>query len=76
MPNRSLQPIAKFEEKVLVAPGILVSPQEFEARFSGIDLDAARKKLTPGAFQAIMRFAGMIPGHPDTDVVEIGEIPE
>ena len=61
---------------VLVAPGIMVRPDEFEERYGGIDLQGLKARMTPAIFKAFVRHIGSIPGRPDLDVDEISTIPE
>ena len=61
---------------VLVAPGIMVRPDEFEERYGGIDLQGLKARMTPAVFKAFVRHIGSIPGRPDLDVDEISVIPE
>lgn len=61
------------EATVVVAPGIMVSPQEYEQRYQGIDLTSIRQRMPPDLFRDFVRYIGSIPGHPDTDAELWGE---
>jgi hypothetical protein len=60
-----------------VAPGIVVSSEEYERRFGGIDLDTFRRTMPAEVFAAFVRHLGAIDGRGDqTDVVEISSVPD
>jgi len=61
---------------VVVAPGIMVRPNEYEERYGGIDLEGLRDRMTPALFRAFVRHIGAVPGRPDLDVNEIARMPE
>lgn len=52
----------------IVAPGVAVRASEYEARFSHLDLEALRRRLTPAALRAFVRHIGIIQGPEDVDV--------
>ena len=62
--------------RVVVAPGIVVSSDEYERRFQGIDLDTARKRMSHEVFKVFVRYLGIIPGDPRLNISEISSIPE
>lgn len=59
-----------------VAPDVIVSPREYQERYSGIDLEHFRNRMPAELFAAFVRYMGLIPGHPDLDVSQIATIPE
>ena len=59
-----------------VAPGVIVSRDEYEERYGCLDLERYRQAMSPDVFEAFVRFIGGIPGRPDVDIVEITSMPE
>lgn len=48
--------------RILVAPGVTVGPDEYRARFVGVDLDGFRARVDPAVFQTFVRFFGQVTG--------------
>lgn len=69
-------PPSKRMDAVVVAPGIIVWADEYEERYSGIELEGFRQQMSPGLFKAFVRHIGSIAGHPDLDISEITVIPD
>jgi hypothetical protein len=59
-----------------VAPGIVVSAEEYERRFGAFDLEAFRRGMSPEVFLAFVRHLGAIDGGDHTDVVRISATPD
>lgn len=59
-----------------VAPGIIVSPNEYQRRYGALDLERCRNSMTPEVFKVFVRFIGSVPGSPDLDVVKMTTPPE
>ncbi len=59
-----------------VAPGIVVSPEEYERRFGSFDLEGFRQAMPPELFLAFVRHLGAINGGDDTDVVRSTAVPD
>ena len=54
-----------------VAPSIIVSNEEYERRFSGIDLELFRASMPPAVFDAFVRHLGVIDGSDQLDIVDL-----
>ncbi len=64
-------------DTTLVAPGLLMSVVESEARFGDLPLDEYRARMSPEAFATFVRFAGLVSsGGPRLDMVRFTEVPE
>ena len=61
---------------VVVAPGIVVGSDEYEQRYSGIDVEQYRQQMSPELFKAFVRYIGFIPGTPDLELGDIVSTPE
>jgi hypothetical protein len=59
-----------------VAPGFVAPAEEYEQRFTGVDLEGLRARMSPEVFTAYIRFLGVIPGKADLDIVEIARLPD
>jgi hypothetical protein len=59
----------------IIAPGIAISVEEYERRFSGIYLDELRSRMPAQIFEAFVRHLGAIPGNSNLDVVAISSVP-
>lgn len=57
------------------ARGLVVSPDENQARFGALPMDAIKARMDPALFEVFSRFAGLIPSHDNLNVVEITELP-
>lgn len=55
----------------VVAPGIVVSEDEYQRRFSAINLAVLRQALSSEAFEVFVRHMGAIEGNEYIDVIEI-----
>lgn len=51
-------------ERVIVAPGVVVSQEDFQTRFGGLNLDDLRKRMPPEVFTAFVRHIGSIKSIP------------
>ena len=61
---------------LLVAPGVMVSDDEYKQRYDGINLQQFRQQMPPSLFKVFVRHIGSIRGHANLDVNEITTIPE
>jgi len=61
---------------IVVAPGIVVSGDEYEQRYGDIDLEQYKQQMSPELFKAFVRHIGRIPGTPDLDLADIVATPE
>lgn len=64
------------ETWTIVAPGIMMRTNEYQERFSGIDLDSFKQKMDPKLFAAFVRHLGTVSGRDDLDIDELSQIPE
>jgi hypothetical protein len=62
--------------RITVAPGIVMSPDEYQERFQDIDLEQVRKRMNPEIFRAFVRYMGLIPGDPRVNIAQISSIPD
>jgi hypothetical protein len=60
----------------VVAPGVVVTQDEYTQRYSAIDLERYRKAMPPEVFRTFVRFIGAVPGRSDLDVVQMTTPPE
>jgi hypothetical protein len=60
----------------MVAPGIVMSSDEYQERFQDIDLEQVRKRMNPEIFKAFVRYMGLIPGDPRVNIAQISSIPD
>lgn len=67
---------ARASDQMLAAPGVLMTRDEFAARFGGFPLDEYRARMTPEAFRVFVRFAGLVPAGPSLDLVQTSRLPE
>ena len=56
-----------------IAPGIIVRPSDYEARFAALDLASLRTSLTPEVFKAFVRHVGVLQGIDQVDVEDLLE---
>ena len=63
------------EERILVAPGMVVGRAEYDLRFAGLDIDRLRRSMAPALFEAFVRHIGVIPGHPNLDINAVTDVP-
>jgi hypothetical protein len=73
-PKRHLS--AAESQMQFLAPGVLMSSAEIESRFGGVPLDDFRRRMSPEAFAAFVRFAGLVPGRDELNMVRISNLPE
>ena len=59
------------EEWRNVAPGIIVSASEYEARYGHLDLTDLQRRMTPAVFNAFVRTIGSIASSSNFDVNEL-----
>jgi hypothetical protein len=62
--------------RIMVAPGIVMSSEEYQERFQDIDLEQVRKRMNPEVFKAFVRYMGLIPGDPKVNIAQISSIPD
>jgi hypothetical protein len=62
--------------RIMVAPGIAMSSNEYQERFRDIDLEQVRRRMSPEIFKAFARYMGLIPGDPRLNIAEVSSIPE
>jgi hypothetical protein len=62
--------------RIMVAPGIVMSSDEYQERFQDIDLEQVRKRMNPEIFKAFVRYMGLIPGDPRVNIAQISSIPD
>lgn len=55
----------------VVAPGMIVRPAEYEARYGSLDLASLRERMEPPVFLAFVRSIGTIGSIPNTDVNDL-----
>ena len=56
---------------ILIAPGILLSGEEYDERFGSLDLELYRKSMTPELFNMFIRHVGCIQGKRITDIRDL-----
>ena len=61
---------------IVVAPGIVVGGDEYQQRYSSIDLEQYRQQMSPELFKAFVRHIGCIRGTLDLDLGDIVTTPE
>ena len=61
---------------IVVAPGIVVSGDEYEQRYGDIDLEQYKQQMSPELFKAFVRHIGRIPGTSDLNLGDIVTTPE
>jgi hypothetical protein len=61
---------------IVVAPGIMVEADEYEERYSSIDLKYYKEHMSPELFRAFVRRIGSINGRPDLNIGEFVDTPE
>lgn len=62
--------------RIMVAPGIVMSSDEYQERFQDIDLEQVRKRMDPEIFRAFVRYMGLIPGDPRVNIAKISSVPD
>ena len=65
----NLQSASAVDLGIVVAPGVVVEPGDFVARFAGLDLARYQQRMSPGVFATYARFFGQVPGSPASDPV-------
>ena len=58
---------------IVVAPGIAVRATEYDERYSSIDLDHYRERMSPEMFRAFVRHIGSIKSRPGLDIGKCGD---
>ena len=57
----------------IVAPGVIVRPKEYEARFGRLDLENLKRRMRPEVFVAFVRHIGVIQGPANVDVNDLAD---
>jgi hypothetical protein len=65
---------APRRDTVLVATGVLIPRTEAAERFDSLPIERYRATMSSAAFEVFVRFAGLIPGDKNTDVVAATEL--
>lgn len=60
----------------LVAPGLLLTEDEYQVRFGSLPIEQYRDKMSPKAFAAYIRFVGIVKGGPKLDMVRLSDVVE
>lgn len=57
----------------IVAPGVIVRPRDYEARYGSINLEGFRHRMRPEVFRAFVRHIGLIEGVQGFDINELAD---
>lgn len=61
----------RVEDKILLAPGIVVSNSEYQERFRDIEVERYKKEMSPEIFKVFVRHIGAIHGTSKLDISEL-----
>lgn len=76
-PEEVVQEQARVAERwVIIAPGIMVRPEEYRERYAALDLESLRQRMSPSVFAAFVRHVGCVSGREELEIDDLSQIPD
>jgi hypothetical protein len=76
-PEEVIEERARVPERwVIIAPGIMVRPEEYRERYAALDLESLRERMSPSVFAAFVRHVGCVSGREELDIDDLSQIPD